>query len=170
MTDLLRSVAAVRLGLAWLGALLFAASGAMLTWEVVARYFFTRPTIWAAELSQLCLIWGVLLSMAWALEARRHIAVDALVANIPAAARRWTEAVAMLCVAAFSGVTTWYGWEIFWDSFVRGRTTGSMLDLPTWVAELSVPLGFAMLFLQALAEIAKAFRTDWATHAEGLHE
>ncbi|WP_339952098.1 TRAP transporter small permease [uncultured Albimonas sp.] len=170
MTDLFRSVAALRLGLAWLGALLFAASGVMLTWEVVARYFFTRPTIWAAELSQLCLIWGVLLSMAWALEARRHIAVDALVSNIPAAARRWTEALAMVCVAAFAGVTTWHGWAIFWDSWARGRTTGSMLDLPTWVAELSVPLGFAMLFAQALAEIAKAFRTDWAAHAEGLHE
>ena len=34
--------------------------------------------------------------------------------------------------------------------------------------ELSVPLGFAMLFLQALAEIAKAFRTDWGAHVEGL--
>ncbi|MDF2234388.1 TRAP transporter small permease [Albimonas sp. CAU 1670] len=170
MTPLFRLAAAIRLGLAWVGALLFAASGAMLTWEVVARYFFTRPTIWAAELSQLCLIWGVLISMAWALEARRHIAVDALVANIPAPARVWTEAVAMVCVAAFAGVTTWYGWEIFWDSFVRGRTTGSMLDLPTWVSELSVPLGFGLLFLQALAETAKSFRTDWATHREGLHE
>ena len=45
-------------------ALLLAATGVMLTYEVIARYFFIRPTIWAAELTQLCLIWGCLLAMA----------------------------------------------------------------------------------------------------------
>lgn len=170
MTVLFRLAAAVRLGLAWLGALLFAAAGGMLTWEVAARYFFVRPTIWAAELSQLCLIWGVLISMAWALEARRHIAVDALVARIPPGTRTFTEALAMVCVAAFSGLTFWHGFGIFFDSWSRGRTSGTMLDLPAWVAEASVPFGFALLFLQSLAEIAKAFRTDWSRHVEGAHE
>lgn len=44
--------------LAWAAAILFVLAGCMLTYEVIARYFFIRPTIWAAELSQLCLIWG----------------------------------------------------------------------------------------------------------------
>ena len=47
------------------GACLLAATGAMLTYEVIARYFFIKPTIWAAELSQMCLIWGCLLAMGW---------------------------------------------------------------------------------------------------------
>ena len=40
------------LGFAWVAAWLFALSGAMLSYEVVARYFFLSPTKWAAELSQ----------------------------------------------------------------------------------------------------------------------
>ena len=142
--------------LAWLAAALFVTAGFMLTYEVIARYFFSAPTIWAAELSQFTLIWGSLLAMAWLLGARRHIAVDALVDLLSPEQRRFTEAFAMLCIAAFSAVVTWKGWDIFLDSFERGRTTGSMLDLPTWVTELAVPAGFALLFLQALLEAYRA--------------
>lgn len=156
------------LGLAWLAAALFAATGAMLTFEVVARYFFTAPTIWAAELSQLCLIWGCLLAMPWALAAGRHIAVDAAAQLLPDAVRRVTEALAMLVVAAVSGVVTSYGWWIFADSFRRGRTTGSLLDLPAWATELAVPVGFGLLGLQALIQTARAFAGHWPG-AEG-HE
>ncbi len=146
------------LGLAWLAAVLFTVAGVMLTYEVLARYFFIRPTVWAAELSQLCLIWGCLIGMAWLLSARRHIAVDAVIQLLPPGAQRWIEAAAMLVVAAFSAMVTWKGWDIFLDSFERGRTTGSLLDLPIWVVELAVPLGFALLFIQALIEAVRSLR------------
>jgi len=142
--------------LAWSAAFLFVLAGFMLTYEVTARYLFVAPTIWAAELSQLCLIWGSLIAMAWLLGARRHIAVDALITHFTPGQQRISEAFAMGCVAAFSAVVAWKGWGIFYDSFERGRTTGSMLDLPTWVAELAVPVGFALLFVQALIEIGNA--------------
>ncbi|MDT8325917.1 MAG: TRAP transporter small permease [Roseovarius sp.] len=146
------------LGLAWLAAVLFTVAGVMLTYEVLARYFFIRPTVWAAELSQLCLIWGCLIGMAWLLSARRHIAVDAVIQLLPPGAQRWIEAAAMLVVAAFSAMVTWKGWDIFLDSFERGRTTGSLLDLPSWVVEFAVPLGFALLFIQALIEAVRSVR------------
>jgi len=41
--------------LAWLSAWLFCVAGFMLSYEVIARYFFLAPTSWAAELSQLSL-------------------------------------------------------------------------------------------------------------------
>lgn len=151
--------------LAWVAAALFVTAGFMLTYEVIARYFFSAPTIWAAELSQFTLIWGSLLAMAWLLGARRHIAVDALVDLLSPEQRRFTEAFAMLCIAAFSAVVTWKGWDIFLDSFERGRTTGSMLDLPTWATELAVPAGFTLLFIQALLEAYRALTGERDTDA-----
>ena len=141
---------------AWLGAALFVATGIMLTWEVAARYFFVSPTIWAAELSQLCLIWGTLLAMPWALETRRHIVVDALVAQMPVRVRTALDGIVMLLTAIFSAVVVWKGGEIFWDSFVRGRGSGTMLGVPAWVPELAVPVGFALLFIQALIEAVRS--------------
>ncbi|WP_298965877.1 TRAP transporter small permease [uncultured Roseibium sp.] len=144
--------------LAWIAALLFFCAGGMLTYEVAARYLFIAPTIWAAELSQLCLIWGTMLAMPWLLQSGRHIAVDAITERLGPFGKRLCYGLSMLAVGLFSGIVTWFGGDIFWDSFERGRTTGSMLDLPTWVAELAIPVGFALLFVQALLEVLKAMR------------
>ena len=144
--------------LAWLAALLFAAAGGMLTYEVVARYFFVRPTIWAAELSQLCLVWGTMLGMAWILSARRHIAVNAVTGLMPPRGRQAAELVALVAVFSFSTIVLWQGWAIFDDSFVRGRTTGSLMNLPAWIAELAVPVGFALLLVQSAIETALVVR------------
>ncbi|MDQ2091820.1 TRAP transporter small permease [Marimonas arenosa] len=153
----------------YLGAALMALTGVMLTYEVVARYFFTRPTTWAAELSQLCLIWGCLLAMAHVLATRRHITVNAVTNLLPPPWQRICVAVALIFIIVFSGIVAIWGWDIFHDSFVRGRTTGSLLNLPTWVAELSVPVGFALLTVQSVVELAK-LRTGGATSLGGSHE
>ena len=71
----------------------------------------------------------------------------------------------MLVVAAFSAMVTWKGWDIFIDSFERGRTTGSLLDMPSWIVELAVPLGFALLFIQALIETVRSAKGT-AAHRE----
>jgi TRAP-type mannitol/chloroaromatic compound transport system permease small subunit len=61
----------------------------------------------------------------------------------------------MIILIIFSSYVVIYGFEIFLDSFQRGRTTGSLLDLPSWIAELPVPLCFLMLIIQAIFEIQK---------------
>ncbi len=149
-------------------AVLFVLAGCMLSFEVVARYFFSMPTRWAAELSQLCLIWGSLLGMSWLLAEQRHIRVDAVAALLPQTVRRVLDVLAMAVIALFSVIVAVWGFDIFLDSFSRGRTTGSLLNLPSWIAELSVPVGFALLFLQSLVEIGRA----WAgKHARAsVHE
>jgi len=145
---------------AWIAAALFVASGAMLTYEVIARYFFTKPTIWAAELSQLCLIWGCMLAMPWLLAAGRHIQVDAIVRLLPSYWQRILQAFVMLVIALFSVVVVWFGFEIFYDSFQRGRTTGSMLNIPIWISELSIPTGFCLLFIQSVIEFFSCLRSS----------
>lgn len=138
-----------------LGAVLMAATGAMLTYEVIARYFFIKPTVWAAELSQMCLIWGCFLAMAHLLSVRRHITVNAVTGLLPDAAQRICARLSLIVVIVFSVIVGWYGFDIFYDSFVRGRTTGSLLNLPVWITELSVPVGFGLLALQGVVELIR---------------
>lgn len=153
MKQLAATIEVVNRFAAGIAAVLYVLAGAMLTYEVIARYFFIKPTRWAAELSQMCLIWGTLLAMAWLLRQRQHIQVDAIVRLLPEKLVRWLDSLVMFIVALFAAVTGWYGFDIFHDSFVRGRTTGSLLDLPIWITEVAVPIGFALLLLQALLEI-----------------
>lgn len=145
---------------AGLASALFVFAGFMLTYEVVARYFFTKPTSWAAELSQMCLIWGSLLAMAYLLSKRQHIQVDALVQLLPTYLIRCVDVAVMCVIGVFAALVTWYGFEIFYDSFTRGRTTGSLLNIPIWIVELAVPVGFLLLTLQCLFEIKKTMSGD----------
>lgn len=138
-----------------LASALFVLAGVMLTYEVVARYFFTKPTSWAAELSQMCLIWGSLLAMAYLLNKRQHIQVDAVVQLLPVGIIKYVDALVMCVITVFSAIVAWYGFEIFLDSFVRGRTTGSLMNIPIWIVELAVPVGFALLTLQSAHEFVK---------------
>ncbi len=152
-----------------LGAVMLAATGVMLTYEVIARYFFIRPTIWAAELSQLCLIWGCLLAMAHLLTLRRHITVNAITTLLPPMAQKVCASVALVIVVVFSMIVAFWGFDIFLESFVRGRTTGSLLNLPVWIAEASVPIGFGLLALQGVVELIKLRGSDTA-HLGATHE
>jgi len=156
----MRIIAAIELAAAWVSTLLFTCAGVFLTYEVVARYVFDAPTIWAAEISQLCLIWGTPIAMAWLLSSRRHIRVNAVTGRMTPGWRRVAEILSLLVIIAFSAVVTWKGWWIAEDSLVRGRTSGTMLDLPAWIGEAAVPAGFALLIAAALKGLAQAFTRD----------
>ncbi len=133
--------------------LLLFAIGVMLTYEVVARYFFNAPTIWAEELSRLAMIWAVFLGSAALLRSGEHIRVTVIIDRLGTKGRAVMDVVALVFVAVISGYVAWYGAPIAWNSFERGRTVGSMLDLPSWVSQVSVPLGFALVAVQAVALI-----------------
>lgn len=156
----MRAIARIETVAAWAAALLLTLTGFFLTYEVVARYFFNAPTIWAAEISQLCLIWGCPIAMAWILTTRRHIRVTAVTSLLSPALRIAAEIFSNLVIIAFSAWVIWYGYEIFLDSFERGRTTGTMLDLPAWIYEASVPAGFVLLIVAALRSLARALRGE----------
>ena len=138
-----------------LAAALFCATGAMIAYEVLARYFFAAPTIWAAELSQLCLLWGTFLGMARPLHNHEHIRITVLTGALGPRAKRGAEIFALLFIGVFAAVVVWYGAEIALDSFLRGRSTGTMLNIPNWWSEATIPIGFGLLLLQCLVELAR---------------
>lgn len=143
--------------LAVIGALAFFAIGLMLSYEVIARYLFNAPTKWAAELSGLAMIWGTFLAAAALLHSGQHIRITLLTDLMPVQTQHRLYGVVLLLVAAFCGFVVWYGTPIAYDSYIRGRTTGSMLDIPTFWSELAVPVGFAFLGAQALIEAGRSF-------------
>ncbi len=144
--------------LAWVSAILFCLAGFMLSYEVAARYFFLSPTIWAAELSQISLIYGTLLAMPWALKFRKHIQINLVINKLSLSSKKLFNIITMLILIIFSTYVTIFGFEIFYDSFIRGRTTGSLLNLPSWIAEFSIPFCFFLLAIQSIFEIIKILK------------
>lgn len=129
--------------------------GLMLGFEVIARYFFNAPTIWAEELSRLLFVFATLLAAPALLRQNAHIRVTALTALMGLGAQRLMRLAALGFVIAFCCVLVWYGKDAPFNSYARGRTSGSMLDIPAWWAQSAVPLAFALLGVQATVEFIR---------------
>lgn len=129
--------------------------GLMLGFEVIARYFFNAPTIWAEELSRLLFIFATLLAAPALLRHNGHIRVTALTVLMGPGAQRLMRLLALGFVVAFCCVMVWYGKDAPLNSFMRGRSSGSMLDIPAWWSQSAVPLAFALLGLQAVIEFIR---------------
>ncbi|MCF8480534.1 MAG: TRAP transporter small permease [Rhodospirillum sp.] len=141
--------------LARVAAVLYLGVGVMLGWEVGGRYLFNAPTIWAEELSRLFLVWGTLLGASWLIKGGRHIRITMVLEHLGEGPRRVLEILSLLFVIAFAVGLIVYGSPIALDSLERGRTTGSMIDLPIGLVQISVPIGGLLMTLQAGVEILR---------------
>ena len=155
--SVIRVIDALSETLGTLAAWLFFITGLMISYEVVARYLFNAPTIWAAELSQMLLLWATYLGISRLLRRDQHIRINALETLLPASAKRWLHVFSLLFISLLCLLVVYYGALIFWDSFERGRSTGTMLNIPNWWTEIVIPLGFSLLFLQTLVQLYRQF-------------
>lgn len=138
-----------------LAAAMFFVIGGMITYEVIARYVFISPTIWAEELSRFVQIWATYLGAAYVLRHRQLIAIDLLTGRLGPNARAVTEALGLVFIAVFCAVAIVYGTGIVVESVRMGRATATMLSAPQWMTEIAIPVGFGILLLQCLAELAR---------------
>ena len=68
------------------------------TWEVVSRYAFNAPTIWAYEVGYLLTGSHFLLGLAYTLRQGEHIRIDVLSAHMAPSTRRRIDAAAYIVV------------------------------------------------------------------------
>jgi TRAP-type C4-dicarboxylate transport system permease small subunit len=136
----------------------FFAIGLMVTWEVFTRKVLNDPTIWVDEVARFAQVWAVYLAAAVVLRQRQLIVVEVLPLEGRPRLARWVESLSLLIIIAFSAVAVWHGGAIVAESVAVGRHTSTMLAVPKWMTESAIPAGFALLLLQALAELVRLWR------------
>lgn len=138
-----------------LGDLLVVTIALLLFGEVVARYAFHAPTIWTQDIAVTLQVWFTYLGMAYVLRKRELIRITAIVGLLGPRLRQLAEGFALVVILFFSLVATVYGWDVVSESIRSGRRQPTILELPNWIAELPVVVGFALLGLQSLAELIR---------------
>jgi TRAP-type C4-dicarboxylate transport system permease small subunit len=69
--------------------------------------------------------------------------------------RKLLEAFTLVVILAFSAMAVYYAWGIVADSIRLDRRQPTMLEMPNWITEIPVVIGFAFLGLQALADLVR---------------
>jgi TRAP-type C4-dicarboxylate transport system permease small subunit len=138
-----------------LAAWMFFAVGGMIGYEVIGRYVFNAPTIWAEEMSRFFQLWATYLAAAALLRHQELIRITVLTARLGPRAWRISEIFSLAVIAVFSMGAIGYGIVILLDSIRLHRTTATLFDVPQWTTELAVPFGFSVLLIQCGIEIKR---------------
>lgn len=132
--------------LIWIGALILA-------FEVVARYAFNSPTIWAHGYTQRVFGAYFILIGAFTLIRGYHVRVDLLMSKSPSLRNNLLDLVNYTFLVVWAFVLTSEGWILFYDAWAYGELDNSALKQVMWPAKFSLFFGGLIILLQGSAEL-----------------
>lgn len=128
-----------------------------LVYEVVARYVFHRPTIWAHEVATMMYGSHFMLGAGYALLHKGHIRTDFLYDRWPARRQALVDALLYVCFF-FPGLFLFLlaGWETAAHSWlIRERSEISAWRPPMYPFKTVIPVTAALLLIQGASEFLK---------------
>jgi TRAP-type mannitol/chloroaromatic compound transport system permease small subunit len=140
-------------------------------WEVVARYFFNAPTIWANDMSTM--LYGALFMVgsAYALQRQQHIRTDWLYDKWTTRTKGIVDSTCYIMLY-FPGlmIFLWVGWKYALRSTMLQERIISSPWMPwIWPLKLCIPLATFLLLIQGISELIKslyAVKTGVDIHGE----
>jgi TRAP-type mannitol/chloroaromatic compound transport system permease small subunit len=129
-----------------------------LVYEVLARYLFNAPTIWASDVSQILYGMFFMLGSAYALQRQQHIRTDFLYGKWSARTRGVVDAVCYLGLYFPALIFfLWVGSEFAYRSVQFNEKIVTSPWMPViWPLKLAIPISTVLLLVQGLSELAKS--------------
>jgi TRAP-type mannitol/chloroaromatic compound transport system permease small subunit len=85
-----------------------------------------------------------------------HVRIDIIQGRLSPRAQNWIDVVGIvLFLMPMSLIIMWLSWPLFMDSLARHEVSTNAGGLIIWPARLMVPVGFALLIVQAVSELIK---------------
>lgn len=93
---------------------------------------------------------------AQALRLNEHIRIDIFYGARSERTRLLIDCFGLVCfLLPVALVMGWMTWDLFAVAYVSGEVSANAGGLPMWPAKATIPIGFALLFLQGLSELIK---------------
>jgi TRAP-type mannitol/chloroaromatic compound transport system permease small subunit len=121
--------------------------------NVFLRYGFGIGEIWAQELEWHLLVPLTLVGMSYALRHGEHVRVDVLFTNFSDRGKHAVNVASAVLAVLFSAIVIWLSLAYVAQSWAMGESSPNPGGLPAlYVMKAMIPLGFALLLLQSLAQ------------------
>ena len=72
--------------------------------------------------------------------------------------KRFLDLISAIFILTFSCFVLYFGWLIAYDSLKVGRTSSTILDVPSFLTEFAIPLCFGFLVIRVFLEIINYFK------------
>ena len=137
----------------YLASALFITIGFIVSYEVIMRYIFNSPTVWVNEISRFLQIWATYLALTYTFHKKDFIRITVLYDRLNEKGQKVLDFISAIFVLTFSLFVLYFGWLIAYDSFKVGRTSSTILDVPSFLTEFAIPLCFGFLVIRVIVEI-----------------
>ncbi|VAW24645.1 TRAP dicarboxylate transporter, DctQ subunit, unknown substrate 4 [hydrothermal vent metagenome] len=149
----LRIVATISTLAGWSAAAMIITAVAVTCQMIFVRFILNQSTIWQTEMVIYLVISATLVGLPYVQHLRGHVNVD-LIPLMLAKRARFVLAIITLSVSAVMvAVMFWYGFEFWLLTWERGWRSDTIWGVRLWIPYLSLPVGFALFFLQLIADL-----------------
>jgi TRAP-type mannitol/chloroaromatic compound transport system permease small subunit len=126
--------------------------------NVILRYLFSVGSVWSQELEWHLLGPLILFGIAYALQKGEHVRVDVAYTHFSARNKERVNLLAALLCLAISVIVIWLSLQYVQQSYVIGEKSSDPGGLTNrWVLKALIPVGFVLLAVQSVAEVAKSW-------------
>ncbi|UCC61202.1 MAG: TRAP transporter small permease subunit [Dehalococcoidia bacterium] len=131
----------------------------IMVYEVVARYVFDSPTIWAYETITFLLAGYAILGGAYVLRHGAHVNMDILYRRLSPRKQAILDLVTSGLFFLFCAVLIWKGSEWASRSIRLSETTTSTWAPVVYPIKMAIPVGAFLLLIQGLAKFIRDLMT-----------
>ena len=128
---------------------------ALLMYEVIARYAFNAPTIWAWPITKQVFGVFILFGGVYTLLHRGHIRVEILYNRFPPKLKFAARLIALLSALIFLGVLAWQSSEVAAASLAVGERASGAFRVPLYPFKILVPIAAILFCLQLIVNFLR---------------
>jgi TRAP-type mannitol/chloroaromatic compound transport system permease small subunit len=132
---------------------------ALMSVNVTLRYLFSVGSVWSQELEWHLLVPLILFGCAYAMRHGEHVRVDIVYGKLSPARRNAIDLFSALLALAIAALFIWFSLHYVQQAYVIDEGSPDPGGIPhRYLLKALLPVGFALLLLQAFASALIAFR------------
>ena len=128
---------------------------AVTTTEVVGRYVFDHPTIWAWPLNRQIFGLFILVAGAYTMSKDGHIRIEIFYDHFPPRIKMIARLITLCCFVIFMGVLLWQASWMGLNSLKMGEKITGAFRMPLYPFKLLIPIFVFLFLLQGIAVICR---------------
>jgi TRAP-type mannitol/chloroaromatic compound transport system permease small subunit len=131
---------------------------ALMSANVVLRYFFSIGSVWAQELEWHLLVPLILFGSAYALRHGEHVRVDILYGRLSGRTKSAIDLASALLAVCIAALFVWFSLHYVQQAYVIDEGSPDPGGLPhRYLVKSLLPIGFALFALQGVAWALESF-------------
>lgn len=138
----------------------------VMLYEVISRYVFAAPTLWANELSMWLASFLFLLAGLYAMQQRSHIRIFIIYEMFPRWAKKSADTFSVLLIIIFAFCLVWGGFNEAVDKFARMERFGTAWDPPIpATVKPAILIAVLLVTLQAISNLIADWNKEDSPHS-----